>query len=343
MAIRKVKTKKLGTRYAVRVHVGDGKYEMLGTYPTKAAAKEREAQWLVKTRGRTRRTGNEWADFYLEGYAARVKASSYATAESAIRCWRRTFGTRTLASIEPTEAEEWGRANNWALPPVVTMLNNAVKRDVLDRNPFIGLTKRSPGRKHLAPLSVADLDRLADAAEKHHGDMFRAFVLFTAYTGMRVGEVFALQWDDIDFDREVVLVRRRLYKTSLDLPKGNKTREITLLPEAVAALGPLDRSTEWVFLGKRGQRLSQSKLNHYWQRIAATFGRDVDPHELRHFCGHYLYVTKGIPDRIVAAQLGHNDGGKLVRDLYGHGDHGAMDELKRLYGANVVPFQRKSA
>jgi hypothetical protein len=72
MAIRKVQTKKLGIRYAVRVHVGNGKYEMLGTFPTKAAAREHEAAWLVKTRGRARKTGSEWADFYLEGYAGRV-------------------------------------------------------------------------------------------------------------------------------------------------------------------------------------------------------------------------------------------------------------------------------
>lgn len=342
MAIRKIKTKTLGYRFHARVHVGDGKYEMLGSYPSKAAAKEAEAQWLLKTKGRERRTGGDWADFYLEGYAERVKRSSYLTAETAIKRWREKFGSRTLASIDSTEAEQWARANRWAVPPVVTMLNNAVKRDVLDRNPFVGLSSKSQGRRHLEPLSVADLDRLAEIARKHHGEMFKAFVLFTGYTGMRVGEVFALGWEDINFEKQSVLVKQRLYRAELDLPKGNKVREIVLFPEAANALEKLDRSTPWVFLGKRGSRMSQSKLNHYWQKIIASFGKDLDPHELRHFCGHHLYVTKGIPDRIVAEQLGHRDGGKLVRELYGHGDHGAIDDLRRMYGENVVPFQRKA-
>jgi integrase len=341
MAIRKVKTKKLGLRYAVRVHLGDGKYEILGTYPTRAAAKEREATWLLKRDHRAKKTGNEWAYFYLEGYEERVKSSSYSTAKAGIRCWRKTFGNRTLGTIDSTEAEEWARQNPWALPPVITMLNYAVKRDVIQKNVFSGLSQRSSGRRHLAPLSVPDLERLADAAEKHHGEMFRAFVLFTAYSGMRVGEVFALRWSDIDFDAQEITVRWRLYRGEMDLPKGNKVRRITLLPEAAAALSSLDRSTRWVFLAKRGGQLSQSTLNHYWQKITASFGREVDPHELRHFCGHYLHVTRNIPDRVVAAQLGHSDGGKLVRELYGHPEHGAMDELKRLYGENVVPFQRK--
>ena len=157
------------------------------------------------------------------------------------------------------------------------------------------------------------------------------------------GEVFALKWEDIEFANETIIVRRRLYRSELDLPKGNKTREIALFPEARDAIAGLDRETAWVFLAKRGGQLAQSTLNHYWQKITATFGRNLDPHELRHFCGHHLYVTKGVPDRIVAAQLGHSDGGKLVRELYGHGEVGAIDELKRIYGSNVVPFQRKAS
>lgn len=342
MAIRKVKTKTIGIRFHVRVHVGDGKYEMIGSYPSRAAAKEAEAQWLLKTKGSERKTGGDWADFYLEGYEERVKRSSYLTAEAAIKRWRETFGARSLAKIEAQEAEEWARANKWAVPPVVTMLNNAVKRDVIQRNVFAGLSHKSPGRKHVVPLSVADLDRLATIAEKHHGKMFKAFVLFTAYTGMRVGEVFALKWDDIDFERGTVFVKLRLYRGMLDLPKGNKPREIALFPEAAEAISKLDRSSAWVFTAKRGGQLSQSTLNHYWQKITASFGKDLDPHELRHFCGHHLLVTENFPDRIVAAQLGHDDGGKLVRELYGHGDHGAIDELRRMYGQNVYPLRRKA-
>lgn len=346
MAIRKTKTKTKGTRYAVRMHVGGGKYEVIGTFPTRAVAREEEAEW-IRSHGSThgpKTTGAEWIDFYLPAYAERVKASTLHHAEAGLRCWRKSFGHRTLKSIDPTEAEEWARENAWALPPVVTMLNYAVKRERLDRNPFSGLTKKGPGRKHNEPLTVADVDQLAAAAGEKHGNNLRAFVLFTAYSGMRVGEVFALQWADIDFKANRIRVRRRLYRGQLDLPKSNKARDIVLLPEARDALLALDRSTEWVFVGKRGDRMSQSKLTYYWQKIETAFGRPVQPHELKHFCGHHLYVTMGMPDRVVAVQLGHNDGGKLVRELYGHGDVGALDEIERTYRAgakdNVVPLRK---
>ena len=94
--------------------------------------------------------------------------------------------------------------------------------------------------------------------------------------------------------------------------------------------------------GQARNRLSQSVLTYYWQKIETAFGRRVTPHELRHFCGHHLYVTMDFQARIVAAQLGHS-GPRLVEDLYGHGDVGALEEIERDYGANVLPFRRASS
>lgn len=349
MAIRKIKTKTKGTRYAARVHTGNGSYKLLEPRATRAAAREDEAKWTLDRRERDRTRGGDFVDFYLEGYAERVKDSTLHHAKAGLKCWREEFGNRTLRSIDAQEAEEWARANRWAVPPVVTMFNYAVKRGLLDRNVFSGLKRRGPGRKHETPLSVAEVDRLADVAGKEHGDWLRAFVLVAAYTGMRVGELFALTWGDIDFAENRIMVKRRVYRGELGLPKSNKIRQIVLLPEARDALLTLERHPDrpWVFTGKRGQMMSQSKLTYYWQKVETGFGRKVQPHSLRHFCGHHLYVTQKMRDFLVAQQLGHNDGGALVRELYGHGDHGALEEIERLYTAgateNVIPIDRKAA
>ena len=67
--------------------------------------------------------------------------------------------------------------------------------------------------------------------------------------------------------------------------------------------------------------------------------RRVTSYELRHFAAHFMLVTLGLPERVVGAQLGHNDGGRLVRELYGHGDVGALAEVERAF-ANVVPIRK---
>ena len=61
----------------------------------------------------------------------------------------------------------------------------------------------------------------------------------------------------------------------------------------------------------------------------------------RHRAAWWMHVELGMPERLVAVQLGHTDGGKLVRELYGHSDHGALTEIDRYLDAptNVVPLR----
>jgi integrase len=334
--IRRKRTKRGRPRYSPRVHVGNGEYKLLGTFATEREAKEVEAKWLLKRGGGSNQRGGQFADFWLEGYASRVKASSLQTATTAINRWREQFETRRLSTITATEAEQWARENRWAVPPVVTMLNDAARKGIIDRNPFKGLSKKGPGRRYLDPLTVEQVERLAAIAEQQHG--LGAFVRFTAYSGMRIGEVFGLEWRDVDFERMRIMVRRRIYGGEVDLPKSGKAREIVLLPEARDALLGLPRDDERIFRAKRGGDLTASTLAYYWQAISAVFG-PVDPHELRHFAGHYLYVTMGLPARVVAAQLGHSSP-RLVEELYGHGDVGALEEIDRAVGDNVVPLRQ---
>jgi integrase len=333
--IRKKRTKSGKLRYSPRVHVGGGRYQMLGTFDTEREAKEAEAKWTLKQGGGGNQRGGQFADFYLAGYAARVKASTFGTAETAIKRWREQFETRRIVTIDPTEAEQWARENGWAVPPVVTMLNDAVRKGIIERNPFKGLSKKGPGRRYLKPLTVEQVEQLATVAERHHG--LGAFIRFTAYSGMRVGEVCGLEWGDVDFDRMRIMVRRRVYKGEVDLPKSGRRREIRLFPEARDALLTIRRQGDRVFHGKRGGDLTASTIAYYWQAITAVFG-PVDPHELRHFAGHHLYVTMDLPSRVVGAQLG--DTPRMIEDLYGHGDVGAIEEIDRALGENVVPLRR---
>jgi integrase len=91
-------------------------------------------------------------------------------------------------------------------------------------------------------------------------------------------------------------------------------------------------------------------LSGYWTPLAALFGKRADQHgryelvdfyELRHRAAWWMHVELGMPERLVAVQLGHTDGGKLVRELYGHGDHGALAEIDRYLDmpATVVPLR----
>jgi integrase len=351
MSIRVTKTKAGKKRYAARVHLGAGKYKLLRTRDTRTAARKDEARWELGHGATEKVACKAFASRWLANYGERTKISSQAIASAAIKHWLKDFGSRSIQSITREEAQNWaaevnqrtGKPNRWACRIIVTLMNEAVDEGLIDKNPFKGTSPRSRGRRDKTPLTVTEVDRLATVAGEVAGPVFGAFVKFGAYSGMRVGEMYALTWDAVDFNRNRIVVRQRFYGSDLDIPKGGKPKEITLLPEARDALMGLDRSTDWVFVGKTGKHLTQSMLAYNWKAIKAGFGKDVTPHELRHFCGHYLYVSKGYPSRVVAAQLTHSSP-SLVEENYGHGDVGALEEIERTYAdrGNVIPLRRAS-
>ena len=162
---------------------------------------------------------------------------------------------------------------------VVTLLNAAVDQELIAKNPFRGVGHRTRGRRDEHPPTPAEFDRLLDgcAALGDYAPQMQALLIFGAYTGMRPGELFALEWSDIDFKANRVHVQRRLYRGSLDVPKSNKTRTIALPPPARdVLLRQPTRSGDLVFLSKTGRRLSQPVVSGYWGQVLARAGLDHD-------------------------------------------------------------------
>jgi integrase len=257
----------------------------------------------------------------------------YRTHRDAVRKFQKDFRGKALHALTREEARRWAQRNAWRVPAVVACLNAAVEAEHIDRNPMRGMSHRGPGRRHIPPPTVEEIEALAAAAQVHgaYGPMMRALILFLAYSGARVGEAFALEWQNVDLQARRALIDKTLYGGELQLPKGGRPRRIVMTAQARDALLTIPRGgpDDQVFTGKRGGRLSQSLLTWYWTpvRARAGLGVEVVPHLLRHFAGHHFYVRLGVSDHDTAAQLGHADGGKLIRELYGHGDVGALDRI----------------
>lgn len=352
-----------GESYGVRIYRKDQTPFWVGTFRWKDYGGKREALKAakaaevaaLKTRPKSTLKLGEFIDRYLDDYREANKDSSYATARSALTTFKHDHGHRPLddETWEQVDCDGWAREHRSAVPPVVTAMNRAVeRRDIaLSFNPFKGMSKKGKGRKDKTPLSAADVDKLAAIARRlsgWFGPTMEGLIRFAATTGMRPGELFALEWSDIDFERKRIKVSRRVYKGSVRLPKNGRIREIALTPEARDALLLVPRQGERVFNARRGGMLSQSGLSREWTPVANNFGEradkngvmaTVDFYEMRHRCAYWLYVEKGLHERIVAEQLGHTDGGKLIRDLYGHGDHGALEEIDRAFEDNVTPLR----
>jgi integrase len=98
-----------------------------------------------------------------------------------------------------------------------------------------------------------------------------------------------------------------------------------------AAFGPAPRRSRLALGGGRRRR--------YWNRARCAFGLGKTSlyEATRHYCAWYLLNVAELPDHVVAMQLRHDDGGTLVRELYGHPDAAIARERIRAVFREVAP------
>jgi hypothetical protein len=77
------------------------------------------------------------------------------------------------------------------------------------------------------------------------------------------------------------------------------------------------------------------------ERVRAAAGMGNVPLYLatRHFYGWYALNVVELPPHVIALQLGHTDGGRLVRELYGHPDSALARDRTREAFRSVAPVK----
>ena len=169
-------------------------------------------------------------------------------------------------------------------------------------------TKAGRGREYLTEDEVSQLRREAGNMGRH-GVRDQTMILVAYRHGLRVSELIAWQWDQIDMDAATVYVRRK---------KGSKSGMHTLQRDEIALLkrighNPRDRTGN-VFRNERGGPMSESSFFKIIARAGKEAGLPfpVHPHMLRHACGFEL-TKAGHPTRVIQDWLGHRNIQHTVR------------------------------
>jgi len=89
-------------------------------------------------------------------------------------------------------------------------LAQAVRWDLIARNPADAVKAPRPAPEEMRPLSAEEARRLLDAAE---GDRLEALYALAVTTGMRRGELLGLKWSDINLENPRLSIRRALTRT----------------------------------------------------------------------------------------------------------------------------------
>jgi integrase len=189
----------------------------------------------------------------------------------------------------------------------------------LPSNP-VAAVERYPTRLSgdIEVFSPEEVWALVRAAESEQD---AALFLTAAFTGLRLGELIALRWRNIDFAGSLVRVRSSWSVGALTTPKSGKVRSVPLAPEVAQVLAKLAQrelfagEDDLVFTGTVGGYLDDSALRRRYKRALKRAGlRQLRFHDLRHTFGTRMIAKADI--RRVQEWMGHADIQTTMRYLH---------------------------
>ena len=222
-------------------------------------------------------------------------------------------------------------------------VNRAIERGFIEKNPTKGTSKlfaqATVRNGEIQPLNADEVRLFLRTVLEHSPEQYPLF-LCAIHTGMRLGEVAALKWGDVDFNGKFLTVRRNYVEGEIiPFTKTKKIRRIDLSDTLLDALQQLKRERrevwlkkgnneipEWVFCNQQGNPadMQNVKNRHFYKCLEKAGLRRIRFHDLRHTFASLL-IQDGQPLAYIKDQLGHSSI-KLTVDIYGHLEPGANRE-----------------
>lgn len=305
------------------------------TWRTKAEAKaaREKARAILKGNAHGETTVREWWERWTaDPLFARPKESTNVHNRERTKAFAARYGSVPLHQVGNFIVAEWlaGGQRNSTVQALGAMFNDAMSAKagrLIDQNPFarLGLHK-TKGNKDRQPPAQEQMQAMIITAREITPPSFAAYLEFGCLSGARVGELDALRWECVRFDDGDVDIREQWNV------KVRKFTEPKYGPYTIALVGrarelllgmPRDHNeSPFVFVTNRGHHYTPSSRTHHWNRVRCAAGLpDMTLYlATRHYFGWYALNVLELEPHVIAEQLGHRDGGRLVVQLYGHPD-----------------------
>jgi len=246
-----------------------------------------------------------------------------------------TLGERALKEITVSELKEFvskkinggniksGKGlSSSSVNLIITVLKeifkSAYEEEIIERNPADRIKRVRTVERKAEAFSRSEQNKIRKYIDES-GDSRLIGILLAMGTGMRIGEVLALTWDDIDFKRGVINVSKTCYRIKnedgiyedvTDEPKTKSSaRAIPVLPYLLTQLKALKskKGGTYVVTNKKNEKMSIRSYQYIFKRIQEKLHiKTLNFHCLRH-----TFATRaaecGVDIKTVSELLGHKN------------------------------------
>lgn len=291
--------------------------------------RKRQGDYIDPNAGRV--TVKEWLEAWRKNQVHRP--STQAQVESYFRLHvYDQLGRRELRSLRPSDVQAWVTGRSTVLKPgsvelvyrhFAAAMRAAEDDRLIARTPCQRIRLPRKAKVEVVPPTVDQVEALAEGIQ----DRYRAAVVLAAGAGLRLGEVFGVQLDRIDFLRRSLVVDQQLLTpgsgpAELAPPKtSSSVRTVPLADVVVAELSehvrkfpPVDG---FVFTTELDRPVRRSTFHSAWARATKVAGAEgIRFHDLRHFYASAL-IASGCSVKAVQAALGHASATETL-ETYSH-------------------------
>jgi integrase len=285
---------------------------------------------------------HDWKDSTRESYASNLKLHAYPV-----------FAKRRIDEIKRKDLKAFldnllikglSRATAALVKaPISGILSYAIESEEIENNPMNDLKLKNKKRTFIVePLTETGVEQLLDQAKIHMEGYYYPHFLCALRTGLRIGEMKALKWKDIDFEKRQIEVKRSCRRGRITGTKTDRRRRVDMTPYLTETLKKLRTNQkrlalkngrpvpEWVFANKKGKIFGRVPFENALNRCLKKAGlRQIRIHDLRHTYAT-IRLMRGHNVGDVSYQLGHSSI-KMTYDVYAHwipGQHKSeVDEL----------------
>ena len=198
---------------------------------------------------------------------------------------------------------------NTELKAIKRFFNRAVEMGYLDESPARRVKLLRTVRRQPRFFSEEEVIAIMEDCRE---EWVREIYLTLLYTGMRIGELVNLEWEDVDLERRRITIRAKNFWK----PKGMEERMIPMHEVVYSILINKERESRWVFTKADGEKINIHSLDVKFRRQLRRLGiKNASLHTWRHTFASYLMMASG-NIRAVQKLLGH----KSIRttEIYSH-------------------------